>query len=68
METVIGLIIFGVIWFLIVKLPDIRYNNYTPPKGYKIDYGESLKDMTLNNLSKEEVKRNTVNGKYNVKK
>ncbi len=68
MGEVIGLIIFGVIWFLFIKLPDIRYNNYMPPKGYRIDHKKAMTDMTLNHLSKDEVKRNTVNGKYNVKK
>lgn len=68
METIIGLIIFGVIYFLLVKLPDIRFHNYMPPEDMRIDYNAQSLDRVKNNLSNEQVKYNTVNGKYNVKK
>ena len=62
------IIVLGVIWFLCKVLPEKRFDNYMPPEGYRVDHGAAMNDMTLNNLSKEEVMRNTVNGKYNVKK
>ena len=39
-----------------------------PPEGQKIDYNEQALDRVRNNLTNEQVMRNTVNGKYNVKR
>ena len=68
METIIGLIIFGAIWFVLVKVPDIKFNNYMPPEGMMIDYNKQSLDRIQNHLTIEQVKANTVAGKYNVKR
>ena len=43
-------------------------DNYTPPTGQKIDNNAQALDRVQNNLTNEQVMRNTVNGKYNVKR
>ena len=68
METLIGLVVFGVIWFLCKALPEKRFNNYMPPTNQKIDYNKQALDRVQNHLTNEQVMRNTVNGKYNVKR
>ena len=68
MGTIIGLIIFGAIWFVIAKVPDIKFNNYMPPEGMTIDYNKQSLDGIQNHLTIEQVKANTVAGKYNVKR
>lgn len=62
------LLLILLLWFIFKVLPDIQYSNYHPPQGYKIDYGKANIDAAKNNLSKEQIMRNTVNGKYNVKR
>ena len=44
---------------------NLKYQNYTPPKGYMVDYGKANEDMALNHLSRDQVMRNTLAGKYN---
>ena len=68
METLIGLIVIGVIWFFCKVLPEQKFNNYMPPEGQKIDHNAQALDRVQNHLTNEQVMRNTVNGKYNVKK
>ena len=41
-----------------------KFDNYIPPKGYMIDYGKMNMDLARG-ISKSEVKRNTLSGKYN---
>ena len=45
-----------------------KFDNYTPPKGQKIDYNAQALDRVRNNLTNEQVMNNTINGKYNVKR
>lgn len=68
MVELIGIIIFFVIYFLITKIPDMKFDNYIPPEGQTIDYNKQALDRVQNHLTNEQVKRNTVNGKYNVKR
>lgn len=42
-----------------------KFHNYMPPKGYMVDHGKLNDDMTQNYLSREQVMRNTLAGKYN---
>lgn len=66
MELILGLILIGVVWFLSTST-DRKFNNYMPPEGQRIDYNAQALDRVKNHLTKEEVLRNTVNGKYNTK-
>lgn len=64
METIIGLIVFVFWWFIFCKVPDIKFDNYTPPKGQGIDYLQQSNDI-CKGVSANEIKRRTVNGYYN---
>ena len=68
METLIGLRVIGVIWFFCKVLHEQKFNNYMPPEGQKIDHNAQALDRVQNHLTNEQVMRNTVNGKYNVKR
>ena len=61
-------ILFIVVIYVLFKLPDWKFDNYMPPEGQKIDYNAQALDRVRNNLTNEQVMRNTVNGKYNVKR
>lgn len=63
-----GLIIFIVVLVILFNIPNWKFNNYTPPIGQKIDYNAASLDRVKNHLTNEQVMRNTVNGKYNVKR
>ena len=63
-----GLIIFIVVLIILFNIPKWKFDNYMPPEGMDIDYNAQALDRVRNNLSNEEVMRNTVNGKYNVKR
>lgn len=43
---------------------DWKFDNYMPPKGYMVDHGKMNQDMLQHHLSKEQVMRNTLAGKY----
>ena len=45
-----------------------KFDNYMPPEGQRVDYNAQALDRVRNNLTNEQVMRNTVNGKYNVKR
>lgn len=61
MELIIGIILF----ILIVKVPDWvtnqKLDNYDMSK---VDTSKMVSDKVRNNLSDMQVRRNTVNGKY----
>lgn len=67
MELVLGLIFIGIVWAL-SKSTERKFNNYMPPKGQTIDYNAQSLDRVKNNLTNEQVMKNTINGKYNVKR
>ena len=60
-------VLFIVVLIILVNIPKWKFYNYTPPEGQKIDYNAQAMDRVRNNLTNEQVMRNTVNGKYNVK-
>ena len=43
------------------------FTSYLPPSGYEIDHGKMNRDLA-NGVGREEVKRRTVRGYYNVRK
>ena len=63
-----GLIIFIVVLIILFNIPNWKFDKYTPPAGQRIDYNAQALDRVQNHLTNEQVMRNTVNGKYNVKK
>lgn len=66
MGTLLGiLVVIAVVYYM--KQPERDFHNYMPPEGTHIDYNAQSLDRIKNHLTKEQVMRNTVNGKYNVK-
>lgn len=65
METILGLVLIGIIW-LMSQSTEWKFDNYMPPQGQRIDYNKQSYDRIVNNLSNEQIMRNTINGKYNV--
>ena len=63
-----GAIIFIVVLIILFNIQYWKFDNYTPPAGQKIDYNAQALDRAQNHLTNEQVMRNTVNGKYNVKR
>lgn len=68
METIIGIIVIGILYFVFFKLPEIRYDNYSAPSGYTVDHDAVNRDLMVNGMSKEDVMKKTVNGGYDIKK
>ena len=63
-----GTIIFIVALIILFNIPNWKFDNYTPPEVQRIDKNAQALDRVRNNLTNEQVMRNTVNGKYNVKR
>ena len=61
-------ILFIVVLIILFNIPKWKFDNYMPPEEQKIDYNAQALDRVRNNLTNEQVMRNTVNGKYNVKR
>ena len=61
-------ILFIVVLVILFNIPKWKFDNYMPPEGQNIDYNAQALDRVRNNLTNEQVMRNTVNGKYNVKR
>lgn len=61
METIIGLIIIGVIWAVGKISLNSRVDNYPISR---VDANKMMSDKIVNNLSDTQVQRNMVNGKY----
>lgn len=62
------LIGMSIVVLLLVYFTNIRpFNNYTPPKGYRIDYNLMELDRIKKELNQGQLMRNVVAGKYNVK-
>ena len=68
MGTLIGILIFIGITYVLCNRTKWKLDNYTPPEGQRIDYNAQALDRVRNHLSNEQLMRNTVNGKYNVKR
>ena len=67
MELILGLALIGIV-YVASKSTEWKFNNYTPPQGQRIDYNKQSYDRIVNNLTNEQVMKNTMNGKYNVKR
>ena len=61
-------ILFIVVLVILFNIPKWKFDNYMPPEEQKIDHNAQALDRVRNNLTNEQVMRNTVNGKYNVKR
>ena len=61
-------ILLIVVIYVLFKLPEWKFDNYMPAEGERIDYNKQSYDRIVNNLSNEQVMKNTMNGKYNVKR
>ena len=68
MGTLIGILFIIGITYILCNITSWKFDNYTPPTGQKIDCNAQALDRVRNNLTNEQVMRNTVNGKYNVKR
>ena len=68
MGTLIGILIIIGITYILCNSTSWKFDNYMPPEGQKIDYNAQALDRVQNHLSNEQIKINTVNGKYNVKR
>ena len=68
MGTLIGILIIIGITYILCNSTKWKFDNYMPPEGQKIDHNAQVFDRVRNNLTNEQVMRNTVNGKYNVKR
>ena len=68
MGTLIGILIIIGITYILCNSTSWKFDNYMPPTGQKIDYNAQALDRVQNHLSNEQIKINTVNGKYNVKR
>lgn len=62
------ILIFIVILIVLFNITKWKFDNYTPPSDQKIDYNAASLDKVQNHLTNEQVMRNTVNGKDNVKR
>ena len=61
-------ILFIVVLIILFNIPKWEIDNYMAPEGQRIDHNAQALDRGRNNLTNEQVMRNTVNGKYNVKR
>lgn len=67
METLIGLIVFGLIIGIPLYKREHTFNNRISPNGYETDYGVMNRDL-VNGMSKDAVKDKFNRGGYDVKK
>lgn len=67
MEILIGLFIIFCVCFLPGIITNAKFDNRTPPEGYKTDYGVMSHDLAMGK-SKNEVMSKANRGGYDVKK
>lgn len=67
MEFILSILLIIIVWAM-SKSTEWKFDNYMPPQGQRIDYNKQSYDRIVNNLSNEQVMKNTMNGKYNVKR
>lgn len=67
MELILGLVLIVIIW-IVSKSTERKFDNYMPPEGQRVDHNAQSLDRVKNHLTNEQVMKNTINGKYNVKK
>ena len=68
MGELIGIIIIIGITYVLCNIGDWKFDNYMTHEGQKIDYNKQALDRVQNHMTNDQIKQNTVNGKYNVKK
>ena len=68
MGELIGILIIIGITYILCNSTSWKFDNYMPPEGRKIDHNVQALDRAQNHLTNEQVMRNTVNGKYDVKR
>lgn len=62
---IFGLIIVIIIFYLISKSTDYKFDNRTSPNGYRTDWGAFNHDLA-NGMSQMDVKRKFNNGRYDI--
>ena len=68
MGTLIGILIIIGITYILCNSTSWKFDHYMPLEGQKIDHNAQALDRVQNHLTNDQVMRNTVNGKYNVKR
>lgn len=67
METLIGLIVFGLIFGIPAIMRNYTFDHRLPPDGYCVDHGAMSRDLAMGK-SKNEVMDKCNRGGYDVKK
>lgn len=67
METIIGLIVFGLIFGIPAFMRNYTFDHRLPPNGYRVDHGAMSRDLAMGK-SKNEVMDKCNRGGYDVKK
>lgn len=67
METLIGLIVFGLIFGIPAIMRNYKFDHRLPPEGYRVDHGAMSHDLATGK-SKNEVMDKCNRGGYDVKK
>lgn len=67
METLIGLIVFGLIFGIPAIMRNYTFDHRLPPDGYRVDHGAMNRDLAMGK-SKNEVMDKCNRGGYDVKK
>ncbi len=63
--VIIKIIVFAVVMYLISKVSEWRFENRTPPDGYKTDW-ETMSNDLATGKSKAEVMRKSNMGGYDI--
>lgn len=67
METLIGLIVFGLIFGIPAFMRNYTFDHRLPPEGYRVDYGAMNRDRAMGK-SNNEIMDKCNRGGYDVKK
>ena len=67
METLIGLIVFGLIFGIPAFMRNYTFDHRLPPDGYRVDHGAMSYDLAMGK-SKNEVMDKCKRGGYDVRK
>jgi len=62
---IFGLIIIIIIFNIIAKSTDYKFDNRTSPDGYKTDWGAFNRDL-VNGMSQTEIKKKFNRGEYDI--
>lgn len=67
METLIGLVVFGLIFGIPAFMRNYTFDHRLPPDGYRVDHGAMSNDLAMGK-SKNEVMDKYNRGDYDIKK